>query len=186
MLRLLCALACLLLPLRAGAADLEKLQREIVLTHAQIVHASYTDALLGAKALQTAVRDFLAAPQSISPCISPVRGHDLSAMIYLSQPFGPLLRDWTQTGGPDNGDFQLCLDHGGSGPVLDGRRYGAGRPGLCKRNDDTIWNDHDVNDGRCDHGRLQPGPFPRDHNLRRRFKAVRRIWGKRFSRCFWS
>lgn len=62
MLRLLCALACLLLPLRAGAADLEKLQREIVLTHAQIVHASYTDALLGAKALQTAVRDFLAAP----------------------------------------------------------------------------------------------------------------------------
>ena len=56
-------LAASSLQVRAGdAADAASLKRDVVLQHAKIVYANYSDCVTMAKKLQTAIREFLAAP----------------------------------------------------------------------------------------------------------------------------
>jgi putative iron-regulated protein len=61
--RLLALLLAFSLPARAGdAADAARLKRDVVFQHSKIILANYTDCVSTAKKLDTAVRDFLAAP----------------------------------------------------------------------------------------------------------------------------
>lgn len=56
-------LPAFLLPVRAGdAADAAKVKQNVVLQHARIICANYSDCVTEAKKLQTSIRDFLAAP----------------------------------------------------------------------------------------------------------------------------
>jgi putative iron-regulated protein len=57
------SIAWLCAPALAGE-DLAALKKSLVLQHAKIVHANYSDSLAEAKKLQSSVRDFLAAPDA--------------------------------------------------------------------------------------------------------------------------
>jgi len=66
MIRLLILLSLTLLP-RAGrsqAADLAALKRAVVLHHAMMIHANYSDCVAEAKVMESAIREFLAAPDA--------------------------------------------------------------------------------------------------------------------------
>ncbi len=51
-------------PAAAASPKLEALKRAVVLQHAKIIHANYADCAVSARKLQSAVRDFLAAPDA--------------------------------------------------------------------------------------------------------------------------